>query len=326
LKHRQPGRRLDGRLAIVDETDAVAGTPRVDGDGHGRATASAVEQPADATCVAEVVRHQRFDLVPRGTPGVAERVGEPLLHLVRQRVVIAPVREVQHRPDPEEEVLRVRQARGVFRAPEQRRVGDGGNRPDGRDVAQPAGRFLDVRFELVERAVETGVASVDQVGKRAEYVRVRRRHVKRGAAAIEQDVVARHQAGIGQRQQELRVVHLELRQLVDLAHLLADGHPRVPQRMQDRAETLLLSLTDRAAEQDEDVEVGIRTQMTPSVAAQRDHRQLRRRLRRALGESTKIAVDEAGVALERRSSARATENVVADLPPGLFQSRASLWC
>ena len=48
--------------------------------------------------------------------------------------------------------------------------------------------------------------------------------------------------------------------------------------------------------------------------------------RRFVGKPMKSAVDVARIALERRSSARSAQDVVADIPPGLFQSRASLWC
>jgi hypothetical protein len=96
--------------------------------------------------------------------------------------------------------------------------------------------------------------------------------------------------------------------------------------MQDCAEALLLCIADGAAEQDEDVEVGKRAQVTPAVPAEGDYREGGRGWRRGLRELTKIAVDMARVALECRSSARAAEDVVADLPPGLFQPRASLWC
>ncbi len=72
--------------------------------------------------------------------------------------------------------------------------------------------------------------------------------------------------------------------------------------------------------------IGIQTEVPASVAAQCNQRERRGWLRRPVCQAAKIAVDVSGVTLERRSSARATQDVVADILPGFFQTRASLWC
>jgi hypothetical protein len=139
-------------------------------------------------------------------------------------------------------------------------------------------------------------------------------------------LIARHQARVGQREQELRVIHFELRQLVDLTNLLSDREPGIPQRMKDRAKVALLGVTNRTSEQDQDVEIRERTEMTPAVAAKGNDRRRVPGLWRLVRKTPKRQVDVSGVALERRSSASAARDVVADLPPGLVEERASLWC
>jgi hypothetical protein len=73
--------------------------------------------------VAEVVAHQPFHPLPRLGAGVAEQVGGLFLQLVAEDVLVAAALQVQHRPHPQQEVLRIVEPRHVRRtAPHQQRV------------------------------------------------------------------------------------------------------------------------------------------------------------------------------------------------------------
>ncbi len=99
--------------------------------------------------------------------------------------------------------------------------------------------------------------------------------MKQRAEAIEQRARAGNRPRIEQRQQELRVVGLETVEVVELAHLMADDDAEIPERVQEPAEELLLVRADAAAEQHEQVDVGLQTEMPPAVAAERQHGDLR---------------------------------------------------
>ena len=150
--------------------------------------------------------------------GVAARVAEPLggalLQLVAEDVVMALGLEVQDRAHAEQELLGVlERARAGAALGEQRRIGQLGDRLRAEEIAQPAGRFLDVRLELIERVVEPGVPLGDERLERVERARGGARHVGRRQELIEQRRVADDRARVGQRQQELRVVGFERRRL-----------------------------------------------------------------------------------------------------------------
>ena len=88
--------------------------------------------------------------------------------------------------------------------------------------------------------------------------------------AIEKGRVAGDRARVEQREQEFRVVDFELGEVGHLPDLMADREARIPQRMQDGAHAFLFGFLDLAVEQEQDVDVRVQTQLTPTVAAERD--------------------------------------------------------
>ena len=98
------------------------------------------------------------------------------------------------------------------------------------------------------------------------------RRLKRAPHVSEERRLARNQPRIRQCQQKFRVVDLELGELVALANLMADDKSGIPQRMQQSPEKSLLRLADGAAEEDQEIDIGVRTEMPPSITAERDQR------------------------------------------------------
>ena len=148
-----------------------------------------------------------------------------------------------------------------------------------------------------------------------------RRGVKQRAEAIEERARAGDRPRIEQRQQELGVVGLQPIEVVQLAHLMADDHAEVPQRVEEAAEELLFVGADAAAEEHEQVDVGLQTQMPPAVATERQHRDLRVR-RRDVGEQLpQHRIDAIGIALERGTTARTSQRIRLELGSGGVERR-----
>ena len=119
--------------------------------------------------MAEVLAHQRFDALLRLPARAAEHLGHFLLQLVGQEVDVAAALEVKDRADALQEVFGVLQLTrraieldvGAARPQQPDMAGRG-------DVAQAAGRALDVGLELVDGVVERRVALVDELQQRVE--------------------------------------------------------------------------------------------------------------------------------------------------------------
>ena len=322
LERGQPGRGLDRRLARIDEAHAVVAAPQVRRHRHRRGPPRAIEHAGDGAGVPEVVRHQRFHALPGRPSGIVELPGHLLLELVPEHVVVAAAFEVHERSDAQQEVLRLREPRPDFgAAPQQRRIGDGGDGARRRDVAQPARRVLHVRLELIERRVELGVARLDQGLERPEHVGVGRRHVERLQHLVEERGVAGDQPRVGQREQELGIVHFRLRELGDVADLVPDHEAGVPQRMQQAPQEPLLLLFDRPVEEHEQVDVGERAEVPAAVAADGDERDRTPRRRRVRMELPEPVVDVRGIARERGHAPLAGQDVAADIPARLLEQR-----
>ena len=120
---------------------------------------------------------------------------------------------------------------------------------------------------------------------------------------------AGHRPRVEQREQELRIVGLELGELVELAHLVADDDAESHSGCRKRAQEPLFGRADRAAEQHEQVDVGVQAEVPPAVAAEREHGH------RSLGDLglreqlPQQRVDAVGIALESRAAARAPGDV-----------------
>jgi hypothetical protein len=128
---------------------------------------------------------------------------------------------------------------------------------------------------LIQRVVESGVALIDELQERLQDVGMRGRCVKEHAEPIEQRACASDRPCIEQRQQELGVVGLETSEVVQFTHLMADDHTKVPQRIEELAQELLFVGTDATAEQHQQIDVRLQTQVPPAVAAQGKHRDMR---------------------------------------------------
>ena len=143
---------------------------------------------------------------------------------------------------------------------------------------------------------------------------------RRLEAAIELEV-ARNRPRVDQRHQELRVVHLEARELVDLTDLVADDQAEIPERMEDGAEQPFFGLPQMAAEEDEQIDVGVEAELLAAVPADRDdrHRSDRFGSGRGVEDLAEEAVEAFGESRERRAAAVPEHDVVAQLAPRLFQ-------
>ncbi len=310
LKHVQPGVRLARRALHVDEANAVAGSHQVRADRTWRDLARPFERSADDPGVAEVVAHQPLDPLLRLRAGIAEQLRRLFLQFVGQDVLIAVALEMHDRPDAEEEVLRLVQARRVGRAmAEQRRVGEPRDRADREQIPQRAGRVLRVRLELIEGAVELRVPLVDERLQQLEDGGVRLGPVERGEESAVEPGIAHDAARVEQREQELWIVGFEPREVAELAHLMPDDERQIPERVEKSPQKSLV-VANRPLEQDQDIDVGVEREVSPPVSTERDDRR-RLRGRRSLEEQPlQERVDPIGVALEC--------GTVGAAPAGLF--------
>ena len=87
---------------------------------------------------------------------------------------------------------------------------------------------------------------------------------------------------------------------------MADDDADVPERVQEAAQERSSAAPIAAAEEHEQIDVGVQTEMPAAVAAERQHGD--RRAGRALGEELpQHAVDAIGIALERGAPAGAAQ-------------------
>jgi hypothetical protein len=157
------------------------------------------------------------------------------------------------------------------------------------------------------------VPLIDELEQRLQNVRVRGRGVEDRAEAIEQRACTGDRACIEQRQQELGVVGLETIEVVQLAHLMTDDDAKVPQWVQELAEDLLLVGADAATEQDEQVDVGLETEMAAAIAAQRQYGNVCVGWRDVGEQLSQHRIDAVRVALERSPPARTAQGFRLEL-------------
>ena len=261
--------------------------------------------------MAEVVAHQPFDALPRLGARIPEQVRRPLLQLVAEHVLVAAGLEVQRRSHAQQKILGVVEPRRVGRAaPQQQRIGqqrDGARR---RQVAQRPRRFLHVRLELIQRRVERGVPLLDQLQQR-------RQDVARASPACETATLNRSNSEPGagdrtrieQRQQELRVVGLEPGKSSSSRTWWPTTTPRSQSGWRNPRRNRSSAGADAAAEQHEQIDVGMQAEVPPAVPAEGEDRD--RALGRAgVGEQLpQHRVDAIGIALERAAAAGASPHV-----------------
>ncbi len=211
------------RLAVVDEADAINAPHEVAPDRQWRGLQRKPERSVDGSRMAEVVAHEALDALTRRAAGVAEPLRDPLLHFVAEDVVVAPGLEVQHRPDAQQELLRVlERARAGAAVREQRRVRELGDRLRPEQIAKSARRFLHVGLELVERVVVLAVALGNEPLERFERARVRPRDIRGRLELVQQGRIADDGPGIRECEQELRIVGFEPRAFRHLANVVPD--------------------------------------------------------------------------------------------------------
>ena len=92
--------------------------------------------------------------------------------------------------------------------------------------------------------------------------------MKRRGEAIEQIAIAGDRAGVEQRQQKLRIVRFDPGEVAQLADLMSDHEPEIPQRLEELSEPSLVLGVERAGEQHEQVDVRMEAEVTPAVSAQ----------------------------------------------------------
>ena len=228
--------------------------------------------------MAEVVAHQPLDALTGRVTRIREALGDAFLELVAEQILMPLGLEVQDRAHAEQELLRiVERARAGAALLEEARVGQLGNGLRAEEVAQPAGRFLHVGLELVERVVELGVPLGDERLQGVERARRGPREVGCLEKPIEQRRVADDRARVGQREQEFRVVGGQAGALPRLAHVVPDGQAQIPERVQERVQKALVGIAQRTGKENQEVDIRVQAELPPAVAAQReDPDQLRR--------------------------------------------------
>ena len=113
--------------------------------------------------MAEVVAHEALDALTRRRAAVAQDLGGALLQLMAEDVVVTLGLEMQDRSHAQQKFFGVlERARAGAALAEQYRIGQHGDRLGAEQIAQAAGRFFHVGFELIERVVEPGVALGNQ--------------------------------------------------------------------------------------------------------------------------------------------------------------------
>ena len=88
---------------------------------------------------------------------------------------------------------------------------------------------------------------------------------------VEQRRVADNRSRVGQRQQKLRVVLLKVRAFAQLAHVMTDGQPEVPQRIEKRVQEALVFSRDRIGKEQQQVDIRVKAELLAAVAAEREN-------------------------------------------------------
>jgi hypothetical protein len=140
-----------------------------------------------------------------------------------------------------------------------------------------------------------------------------------GLEALKQTEITSDRPGIDQRHEELGIVDFQACELVNLANLVADDETGIPQGVQDKAEEPFLGGTEMAAEEHQQVDVGVKAQLPPAVAADGDHGHRLFGAGRGGQELAEQRIEAFGVAGERGTPAVAEKDVVAQLAAGFLQ-------
>ena len=288
----------------------------------------------------EVRAHQRFHLTGHLVVGRPEHRCGRFLQLVGQHVEVASDLHVQDRAEPEQEVL------GLVDPPDldpdvepSRRILELRDHPHRGNVAQRARRVLDVGFEVIQRPVELAVPLLEQVaeGRQHRAPPGGARSLAQRRELLEERGVPVEVAGLEQRDQELGVVGVGLRQVGQLADVVPDVEAQVPEGVQHRPQEALLGRAERAAEHEQQVDVRVHAQLPPPVAAQRHHGDggVGLTAGRPVDQPHQI-VDAVRIAAEARQPAARAQRVRGQLVAGRLEHPAQrlgcgrrrrlLWC
>src|SRR5438094_6775415 len=181
------------------------------------------------------------------------------------------------------------------------------------EVAKRSRRVFHVGLELIERILELRMPFVDELVQRLEQEGVRLPPPEHHGKSIEQRAIAGDWPCVGEREEKLRVVDLDPLEVVQLANLMTDDQPEVPEWVKERAEKPLVVGPNRAVEQDEHVDVRIQTEVPTSVAAKRRDRHRPRGGWGLRVQALQERVHPPRVAFDGHSSAPSTDGLLAEL-------------
>ena len=275
---------LDGLEALVDD-HRLGGLAGMQDDLAEQLQQHFIEA-VEFLYIAVVIPHEDFHRLLVVAVPVAEDAGEGAL-VIKQQAVLAPAGVgVQGEAHAPQEGLPPGQ-RQVFQAGEEA-VLDQLFEPVGAevvlghpahhvDVAQPAGAFLDIGFQLVGGVVKAGVARLLFLELGGEELLARPEAVRRGGRAHgrEQARVAGEEACLDQVGHHRDVLCGLYGAFRGAAHAVAHFQADVPQEGQEALQVFLVGLVVGAVrQQDQQVDVGAGQQLVAPVAAHRHQGQL----------------------------------------------------
>jgi hypothetical protein len=275
----------------------------------------------------EVIAHQLFDTLTWLGAGVAEYLGGALLQLVTQDVLVPSALQVKGRPHSQQEILGIIESRRISRTTaQQQRIGEERDRARRREVSERARCVLYVRLQLVERAVELRVAVVDERDERAQDKCVRLGLMEKRAETLKHRPRPGDGTRVEEREEKLRIVPLQLAEVLDVANLMPHYDTEIPEGIQEAVDEPFFRGPDAAAKQQQQVDVGMQAEMTPAVASKGDNGQ-RPIVDACVGEQlSNERIDPVGIVLERRAAARSTRDGRAQFLPRGVKRRLEPAC
>ena len=214
-----------------------------------------------------------------------QRLRQVVLQVEREQVALAPGGEVGLVAHPQQEVVGA--ARGLVLALRDPARGLEPGQParpqacvrhpeHAVQLAQAALALLDVRLLDADGALVLRLAllvlAAHRLEERLARAPVGQQRVHRREQLLQQLVAARHQPRLGERGARVQVLARHGHALLRRAEAVADRQPRVPEQHQDLLDERR-DRSDRAAPvQEQQVDVGVRRELGPAVAAERDHR------------------------------------------------------
>ena len=222
--------------------------------------------------MAEVVAHQPLDLHARFGAGVAEHFRRAFLQLVAENVLVALAFEMQRRSHAEQEVLGVVEARRISRpSPQQQRIGQHRDRARRGQIAKGPRGLLHIGLQLIQRPVERGMPLLDELEQRLQDERVGVGRMEQRGETVEEIAFAGDRPRIEQGEEELGIVGLEL------PRSRSAREPGVRRRRpgprggwSKGPQEPLFRGPDGPAEENEQVDIGVETEMASPVPAQGD--------------------------------------------------------